>query len=195
MLLRMIRYTPPMQITESPLKDLFVCQPKVAEDARGAFSEVLRMDQLAATGITPEFVQMNHSTSAQNVLRGLHFQWDKPLGKFIRAIGGNAFFAAVDIRKNSTSFGKYFTVEVTAQNRTCLSVPPGFASGFCVTGDRAEIEYLYTAYYNPKGESNIRYDDPDVGIPWPIKDPILSERDQKAGSLAQWLERPEAELL
>ncbi len=183
-----------MTITESPLKGLFICQPKVREDARGAFSEVLRMDELsAAVGIEPKFLQMNHSTSNTNVLRGLHFQWDKPLGKFIRVIGGNAFMAAVDIRKNSPTLGKSFTIEASAENRTCLWAPPGFATGFATLGDRADIEYLYTAYYNPNGEGVIKWDDPAIAVPWPLQNPIISERDQGAGTLQDWLNREESE--
>ena len=181
-----------MTIEESPLKGLYVIQPQAHGDSRGAFAEVLRMDLLAEKGIRPQFLQMNHSTSMKNVLRGLHFQWDKPLGKYIRVIGGSAFMVAVDIRKNSQTLGKYFTIEASLENRTCLWVPPGFATGFCTLGERAAIEYLYTAYYNPKGESNIRYDDPALGIPWPMKNPIISERDMKAGTLVDWLAQEES---
>lgn len=181
-----------MDIRESSLKGLFEIQPKVREDARGAFAEVMRMDELAAAGIKPVFLQLNHSTSMANVLRGLHFQWDKPLGKFIRVIHGSAFMAAVDIRVDSPTKGQFLTNELSAENRTCLWVPPGFATGFCVLGERADIEYQYTAYYNPQGESNILWNDPAIGIPWPLTEPIISERDQKAGTLAEWFERVEA---
>ena len=182
-----------MQLIESPLKGLFVIQPEKKGDSRGSFTEVLRMDLLSAAGINPEFVQMNHSTSAQNVLRGLHFQWDKPLSKYIRVINGSVFMAAVDIRKNSPTLGRHFTTTITAESRTCLWVPAGFATGFCMPEGSGEVEYLYTAYYNQNGESNILWNDPAIGVPWPLTDPVVSERDQKAGTMADWLKRPEAD--
>lgn len=182
-----------MQIAESSLEGLYVIRPTVREDSRGAFTEVMRLDLLEeATGIRPTFVQMNHSTSRANVLRGLHFQFDPPLGKFIRVILGAAFMAAVDIRKHSPTLGKFLAWEVNAENRTCLWVPPGFATGFCVLGDCADVEYLYTAHYNAAGEANVLWNDPAIGLPWPLEDPIVSERDQKAPTLQDWLARPES---
>lgn len=141
------------------------------------------------------FVQENHSLSKKGVLRGLHFQYDPPLGKMMRVVRGAAFVVAVDIRFNSPTRGKWFGIELSAENQKQLFAPAGFASGFCVTGEVAEVEYHYTVHYNAKGEAAIRYDDTQIAIAWPKKDPIVSDRDQQAMSFAEWLKRPEAKLL
>src|SRR3989338_10740232 len=146
-----------MTIEPTHLGGLVLIKPKVIEDARGAFAEVFRLDELAKHGITPTIVQMNHSTSYKGILRGLHFQWEPPLGKFIRVIHGSALVAAVDIRPTSPTFRKSDTWEGTFENRLIVYAPPGFATGFCVLGDRADVEYCYTAHYNPKGEGVIRW--------------------------------------
>ncbi len=177
-----------MRITEAALSGLWIVRPEAHEDERGALAEIMRLDRLAAVGPRPSFVQMNHSYSRANVLRGLHFQWDEPLGKYIRVLRGATFTAAVDIRKRSPTLGRHVALELSAENRTCLYAPPGFATGFCVLGDGAEVEYLYTAHYNPRGESNIRWNDAEIGIGWPLADPVLSERDRRAGSLREWLD-------
>lgn len=188
-----ICYSPPMTIEESPLPGLFLLRPKVIEDARGFFSEVFRLDEMAMCGIHPTFVQMNHSSSKPGILRGLHFQWDPPLGKFIRVLSGTAFMAAVDIRKKSPTLGQWFGVEVSRANRLSLFAPPGFATGFCVVGDEdAEVEYCYTALYNQKGEGVIRWNDPAIGIEWPVENPSVSERDAKAGTFAEWMAKEES---
>ncbi|MBI3331643.1 dTDP-4-dehydrorhamnose 3,5-epimerase [Candidatus Peregrinibacteria bacterium] len=182
-----------MTITESSLPGLYICQPKVVGDARGFFQEVFRFDEMEKAGLAlPTFVQMNHSRSAAGVVRGLHFQYDKPLGKLIRVPRGKAHMVAVDIRKKSKTLGKHLIIEVSEENCTVLYVPPGFATGFCVSEGSADVEYLYTALYNPVGESNILWNDPAIGIHWPVANPTLSERDKKAGTLADWLARPEA---
>lgn len=184
-----------MRIIGSRLAGLWVVQPEPHEDSRGALAEVMRLDQLAKVGLRPTFVQLNHSFSNANVLRGLHFQWDEPLGKYIRVLRGSVFLVAVDIRKCSATLGSHVALEVSVENRTCVFAPPGFATGFCVLGDGAEVEYLYTAFYNPRGESNIRWNDPELGIAWPLADPIVSERDRKAGTLQDWLRSPASDLL
>lgn len=175
---------------------LFVISPEKRSDERGFFMEIYREDKFADAGIKVEkFVQQNHSCSKKGVIRGLHFQWDKPLGKLIRVINGQAFVVVVDIRKKSSTFGEWFGIELSAQNKKLLYAPAGFASGFAVTGEVAEVEYLYTALYNPNGESNILWNDPKIGIAWPIKNPILSERDQKALTLNEWLKNPASDCL
>ncbi len=182
-----------MQITPTPLNGLVVIEPKIMADERGFFLEIYRQDALAAQGIDAVFVQANHSFSKPGVLRGLHFQWDKPLGKLIRIISGQAFVVAVDIRKKSATCKKWFSTELSSKNKKMLFVPPGFASGFCTRGDGVDVEYQYTALYNPLGESNIIWNDPAIGITWPIENPNLSPRDANASSLAAWLTRPESD--
>jgi dTDP-4-dehydrorhamnose 3,5-epimerase len=185
-----------MYIQPLRIPGLFLVTPKRHEDARGFFMEVYREDEFMAAGVTDQsFVQENHSSSMRGVLRGLHVQYDPPLGKLIRIIHGAAFVVAVDIRFHSPTRGKWFGVELSAQNKQELFVPAGFASGFCVTGDIAEVEYHYTVHYNPHGEASIRWDDPELRIDWPIKDPIVSERDKQGVSFAEWLAKPEAKLL
>lgn len=183
-----------MKFEETKLNGLFVIQPDVKGDERGFFMEVFRHDVFAENGLDLQFVQVNHSRSGTNVLRGLHFQYDKPLGKLIRIINGRAFVVAVDIRKNSSTLGQWFGMELSAENKTLMYSPAGFACGFCVLGDIAEVEYQYTAQYNPQGESNIIWSDSDLHIDWPLQNPTVSERDGKAQSLAQWLEKPEADI-
>ena len=138
---------------------------------------------------------MNHSFSKKGVLRGLHFQYNPPLGKLIRVINGAAFVVAVDIRFDSPTRGKWFGIELSAENQKQLFAPAGFASGFCVTGDVAEVEYHYTVHYNGAGEAAIRYDDPDIAVAWPLDSPIVSDRDKQAITFQEWLTRPEARLL
>lgn len=164
--------------------------PDVFEDERGFFVEVYRADQFEALGLPTNFVQDNHSRSRKGVLRGLHFQWDPPMGKLMRVTYGAAFLVAVDIRKGSPTLGRWFGLEVSARDKRQIWAPAGFARGFCVLSDYAEIQYKCTGIYNPKCESGIRWNDPAIGIEWPIKDPILSERDRNAQTLEEWLRSP-----
>lgn len=184
-----------MKIEETRLPGLYIISPKVLEDARGFFMEVYREDLYKNQGLSvPKFVQQNHSRSEGNILRGLHFQYNAPLGKLIRIIAGQAFVVAVDIRKQSQTLGEWFGQEMSATNKKLMYVPPGFASGFAVTGDIAEVEYLYTALYNQEGESNIIWNDPKIGIKWPITSPTLSARDKSARTLTEWLKTPESDI-
>jgi dTDP-4-dehydrorhamnose 3,5-epimerase len=144
--------------------------PEVFEDERGFFTEVYREDQFEQLGLPARFVQLNHSKSIKNVVRGLHFQWDPPMGKLMRVTLGVAFLVAVDLRKNSPTFLKHVGLS-----------------------NYAEIQYLTTGIYNNKAESGIRWDDPDIGIEWPVKKPILSDKDMKAQSMKEWLKRPESD--
>jgi dTDP-4-dehydrorhamnose 3,5-epimerase len=136
---------------------------------------------------------LNHSRSAKNVLRGLHFQWEPPMGKLMRVTQGAAFLVAVDIRKGSPTLGKWFGTQLTAEAKTQIFAPAGFARGFCVLSDFAEIEYLCTGVYNSGAESGFAWNDPDLAIAWPVTDPIISTKDSKAQSFAQWLARPESD--
>jgi dTDP-4-dehydrorhamnose 3,5-epimerase len=174
------------------LRDVVVLVPDIFQDPRGFFMETFREDQLEAHGLPTHFVQDNHSRSARGVLRGLHFQWAPPMGKLMRVSLGSAFLVAVDIRKGSPTLGKWVGVEASAENRRQVWAPAGFARGFCVLSEAAEIQYKCTGIYNNKGESGIRWDDPEIGIEWPIQDVSLSEKDRNAQTLAQWLSRPES---
>lgn len=183
-----------MRVEETSLPGVYSIFPDIKKDERGFFIEVYRHDLYKECGLDLRFVQTNHSRSVGPVLRGLHFQYDPPLGKLIRVINGRAFVVAVDIRPGSATLGQWLGRELNTDNIELLYVPPGFASGFCVLGEVAEVEYHYTALYNKAGEANIRFDDLDIGIQWPIKNPTVSLRDQNACLLNAWLERPEANI-
>ena len=156
--------------------------------------ESFRQDVFAReVGLKLNFMQDNHSRSAKGVLRGLHFQWEPPMGKLMRVTVGRAFVVAVDIRKGSATLGHWFGLEIDAETHIQIWAPAGFARGFCALTDVAEVQYKCTGIYNPAAESGIRWDDPDVAIDWPISHPILSDKDRNAQTLADWLTRPEAE--
>ncbi len=156
--------------------------------------ESFRQDVFAReVGLKLNFMQDNHSRSAKGVLRGLHFQWEPPMGKLMRVTVGRAFVVAVDIRKGSATLGHWFGLEIDAETHIQIWAPAGFARGFCALTDVAEVQYKCTGIYNPAAESGIRWDDPDVAIDWPISHPILSDKDRNAQTLANWLTRPEAE--
>ncbi len=180
-------------IESTRLNGLCVIVPEVFADERGFFSEVFRKDQFEELGLPGEFVQDNHSRSARGVLRGLHFQWDPPMGKLMRVTLGSAFLVAVDIRKGSPSLGKWFGIEASAENKKQVWAPAGFARGFCVLSDVAEIQYKCTGIYNNKAESAILWRDPQLGIDWPCRNPILSKKDESAQTLADWVKRPESD--
>jgi dTDP-4-dehydrorhamnose 3,5-epimerase len=170
--------------------------PDAFEDERGFFVEVFRSDQFAELGLPTNFVQDNHSRSRKGVLRGLHFQWDPPMGKLMRVTVGSAFLVAVDIRKGSPTLGQWFGAEVSAQNKKQIWAPAGFARGFYVLSDYAEIQYKCTGIYNSKAESGIRWNDPRMGVQWPIDNPaelVLSDKDRNARTLDEWLASPESD--
>jgi dTDP-4-dehydrorhamnose 3,5-epimerase len=182
-----------VRIESEHLNGIKVVAPEVFEDERGFFMEVFRVDQYKELGLPYEFVQDNHSRSQKGVLRGLHFQWEPPMGKLMRVTYGSAYLVAVDIRKGSPTLGRWFGIEISAKNKKQVWAPAGFARGFCVLSDFAEIQYKCTGIYNNKGESGILWNDPEIGVNWPVKDPVLSQKDQSAQTLAQWLERPESD--
>jgi dTDP-4-dehydrorhamnose 3,5-epimerase len=181
-----------IKIENRYLRDVVVLVPEVFQDSRGFFMETFREDQFKALGLPTHFVQDNHSRSTKGVLRGLHFQWDPPMGKLMRVTMGSAFLVAVDIRKGSPTLGEWVGVEASVENRRQVWAPAGFARGFCVLSDVAEIQYKCTGIYSNKGESGIRWDDPKIGVKWPINDVVLSDKDRNAQNLEQWLGRPEA---
>ncbi len=176
------------------LGDALVLVPDIFQDSRGFFMETFREDQFKTLGLPYQFVQDNHSRSSYGVVRGLHFQWEPPMGKLMRVTQGSAFLVAVDIRKGSPTLGKWAGVMASAENRRQVWAPAGFARGFCVLSDSAEIQYKCTGLYNNKAESGILWNDPAIGIEWPLRaDQMqLSEKDTKARTLAQWLASPES---
>ena len=173
---------------QSELPDVKTFDPRVFEDERGFFFEAWNARKSAeTTGYDGEFVQDNQSGSAKGVLRGLHYQvLPRPQGKLVRAVLGAVFDVAVDIRRSSPTFGAWLGVELSAENKKQLWVPPGFAHGFLAISEWAEIVYKVTDYYSPEHDRSIRWDDPDIGIDWPIEgDPIISDKDASAPYLAE----------
>ncbi len=174
------------------LNGIVVLVPEISIDERGFFMEAYRKDKLKELGIEEEFVQDNHSGSVKNVLRGMHFQWDPPMGKLMRVSKGEAYLAAVDIRKDSPTFGRWYGEVVSDKNRRQIWAPAGFARGFCALSDYIEIQYKCTGIYNQRAESGILWNDAGINIDWPIKNPILSPKDKNAQTLSEWLEKEES---
>ena len=172
-----------MQFNETPLPGVILIEPRVFGDARGFFMETYRTDAFSAHGIDDTFVQDNHSRSARGVLRGLHYQEPFPQGKLVRCTRGALFDVAVDIRRGSPSFGKWYSITLSEENRAMLWVPPGFAHGFCALTDEAELLYKTTDVYHAEADRGILWNDAEIGIEWPIADPILSEKDLAAPRL------------
>lgn len=183
-----------MKIEPTTLEGVFVVTPEVHEDARGFFMESYRRDAFVAAGIADTFVQDNHSRSTRkNVVRGLHFQWDPPMAKLMRVTVGAAFIVAVDIRRGSPTLGKWVGIEASADNKLELYAPGSFARGFQTLSDICEVQYKCSALYNPSAQGEIRWDDPTLGITWPLEgQPFMSERSANAPGLEKWLERPES---
>jgi dTDP-4-dehydrorhamnose 3,5-epimerase len=170
-----------LKITPTEIPDVLIIEPRVLGDARGYFFEAWRANLFAEAGVTATFVQDNQSSSSQGVLRGLHYQIQQPQGKLVRVIAGRVFDVAVDIRRSSPTFGRWVGSELSEENRRSLWVPPGFAHGFYVLSDRAEFIYKCTDYYAPQHERVISFDDPDIGIDWPLIPGVqtnLSDKDR-----------------
>ena len=184
-----------MDVLRTSLPEVLVVEHEVFEDERGFFMEAYRSDHFAEhadLGLPSQFVQLNHSRSARGVTRGLHFQWDPPMGKLMRVVVGEAFIVAVDIRPGSATLGQYESLIASDRNKLQLWAPASFARGFCTLSEFAEVEYLTTGTYNPDTESGVSWNDPDIGIEWPVDEPIVSRKDAEAQSLSDWLARPEA---
>lgn len=163
-----------------PIEGLKLLQLKIYPDARGFFTESYRADRITQLGISTQLIQDNHSYSLPGVLRGLHCQMNPFQGKLVRAIRGRIWDVAVDLRQGSSTFGKFFGVELNDKNGWLLWIPPGFAHGFCVLGDQpADVIYKVDAYYQPAGDWGVLWNDPEIAIPWPIEKPILSEKDAR----------------
>jgi len=175
-----------MKITKTTIPDVLVIEPKVFGDDRGFFYESYNEKALLEAGISGHFVQDNHSRSAKNVLRGLHYQIKQPQGKLVRVVVGSVFDVAVDLRKNSKTFGQWIGMQLSAEEKQQIWVPPGFAHGFLVLSEQAEFIYKTTDYYAPEHERCIVWNDPDMAIAWPIEDqPVLSAKDKVGKLLSQ----------
>ncbi len=182
----------PFEFVRLSIPDVILIKPKVFEDERGFFMETYKKSDFEKAGIRCEFVQDNHSKSKYGVLRGLHFQKEPyTQAKIIRCVKGVIYDVAVDLRRNSPTFGKYVAVILSEFNKYMLYIPRGFAHGFLVLSDEAEVIYKVDNEYAPEYESGLIWNDPDVGIDWPIDDPILSEKDRKWPTLRELLERGE----
>ncbi|MBK8453343.1 MAG: dTDP-4-dehydrorhamnose 3,5-epimerase [Thiofilum sp.] len=169
-----------MNIIPTPLQDAVIIEPRVFGDARGFFMETWNQQAFANAGLTLNFVQDNHSRSAQGILRGLHYQTEHTQGKLVRVTAGKVFDVAVDLRQSSPSFGEWFGVELSEENHRMFWVPPGFAHGFYVMSESADFIYKCTDFYAPHAEHSIRWDDPTLNIQWPIpsgESPKLSAKD------------------
>jgi dTDP-4-dehydrorhamnose 3,5-epimerase len=168
-----------MIVETSPISDVRILSPRVFTDERGSFMETYNARALAELGINEVFVQDNYSRSKRNVLRGLHYQISQPQGKLIRVTLGRIYDVAVDLRKESATFGQHVATELSAENRKIMWLPVGFAHGFLVLSDIAEVAYKTTDYYSPEAERTIAWNDPDLGIDWPMtrKDVVLSAKD------------------
>ena len=169
-----------MKVLETNIKGCYVIEPNVFGDERGFFLETYQKERYKKLlSINDLFVQDNHSRSLKNVLRGLHYQKTKPQGKLVRVVRGEVFDVAVDLREESSTFGSHFSIILSEQNKKQLWIPPNFAHGFQVISDHADFEYKCTSYYDPNDEATILWDDPDINIDWPNKNPLLSDKDKK----------------
>lgn len=176
-----------MKFLPTDVEGVYVCEPRILGDERGYFLETWRESLFAEAGIADTFVQDNQSSSGRGVLRGLHYQIRQPQGKLVRVISGRVFDVAVDLRRSSATFGRWTGAELSAENHRQMWVPPGCAHGFYVLSDTAEFVYKCTDYYAPEHERVIRWDDPEIGIAWPLpagSAPILSDKDRGGVPLA-----------
>jgi len=175
-----------MKVTPMKIPEVLILEPEVYQDVRGFFLESFNQRVFVQLGIRETFVQDNHSRSAKNVLRGMHYQIKQPQGKLVRAIAGKIFDAAVDLRKSSPNYGKWVGTELSAENHKMMWIPPGFAHGFLVLSNAAEVLYKTTDYYAKEFERALLWNDEDVGITWPlVGEPIISERDRNAAAFKE----------
>ncbi|MEO8500458.1 MAG: dTDP-4-dehydrorhamnose 3,5-epimerase [Vicinamibacteria bacterium] len=178
-----------MRVTQTSLPGVLIIEPKVFQDARGFFLETYRASRYEDAGVVSTFVQDNHSRSLKGTVRGLHLQVTKPQGKLMRAVSGSMLDVAVDVRVGSKTFGKWTSALLSGDNFRQLYVPPGFAHGFAVLSDVVDVEYKCTDYYDPSDELTVRWNDPAIGIDWPVVEPTLSVRDRAALPLAELMDR------
>jgi dTDP-4-dehydrorhamnose 3,5-epimerase len=178
-----------MRFVATELPGVIVVEPTLHRDARGFFLEAYHEPRYRENGIALPFVQDNHSFSRRGTLRGLHGQSPHPQGKLVRVIEGEIWDVAVDVRVGSPRFGQYFATVLSAENFRLIYVPPGVIHGFCVLSEVAQVEYKCTAVYDPKGDFAVRWNDPELALPWPISDPVLSEKDARAPHLREVRDR------
>jgi dTDP-4-dehydrorhamnose 3,5-epimerase len=176
-----------MKITATDLPGVVLIEPRVFEDERGYFMETFQQPRFQEAGLAWDFVQDNHSHSLRGVLRGLHYQIEHPQGKLVRVVRGEIFDVAVDVRRSSPTFGRWFGAVLSETNRRQLYVPPGCAHGFCVLSERADVIYKCTDVYYPEHERTILWNDPDLAVAWPIASPLVSAKDQRGLS---WRDAP-----
>ncbi|MCB0824192.1 MAG: dTDP-4-dehydrorhamnose 3,5-epimerase [Bacteroidales bacterium] len=177
-----------MKLIKTEIEGLLIIEPTVFADQRGYFFESFRLDKLQEFGVEEKFVQDNESKSQKNVLRGLHFQrYPFAQGKLVKVVKGGVLDVAVDIRKDSPTYGKWFSHELNEDNKTMLWIPPGFAHGFLTLRDDTIFQYKCTNYYDKASEGSIRWNDPDVNILWNVENPIVSEKDQQAPFLKDFI--------
>lgn len=167
-----------MRFRPTELPDVILVEPDVHRDQRGFFLETYHARKYAEGGVPGPFVQDNHSRSVEGTLRGLHAQRNHPQGKLVRAVEGEMFDVAVDIRPSSPTFGRWVGVRLSGENFRQLYIPPGFAHGFCVLSDVVHVEYKCTDFYRPEDEIGVAWDDPEIGIAWPLTDPVISAKDR-----------------
>lgn len=177
-----------IKVTACEIEGLYVIEPAVFKDERGYFMETYNQNDFKEAGLNLAFVQDNQSMSVKGVLRGLHFQKEFPQGKLVRAVRGSVFDVAVDLRSNSKTYGKWFGVELSADNKKQFYIPEGFAHGFLVLSDEAEFAYKCTDFYHPGDEGGLLWSDPEIGIDWPIPEGmelIISEKDKNWGTIRE----------
>mgnify|MGYP006411610441 CR=1 FL=1 len=168
-----------MKVIKTPLEGFLVIEPDIFNDGRGFFLETYQEERYREIGIADKFLQDNHSRSTKGVLRGMHFQTKQPQAQIVTVMRGQIFDVVVDLRKNSETYGKWHGVELSDNGQRQVYMAPGFAHGFCVLSDYADLHYKVTEFYNPDDEGGLAWDDLDIGISWPIKSPIISLYDQK----------------
>ena len=173
----------PVRITPTTLPGVQIIEPDVYRDGRGFFLEVYRAASFSAAGLPAAFVQDNHSRSVRGTVRGLHWQWRRPQAKLVRVVAGEIFDVAVDIRRGSATFAKWVGVRLSGESLRQTFIPEGFAHGFCVLSDVADVEYKCTAEYDAGGEAGLPWDDPGLGIEWPTSSPLLSVKDRQHAPL------------
>jgi dTDP-4-dehydrorhamnose 3,5-epimerase len=174
-----------IKVTKTPLSGVVVVKNRVFGDERGFFMETYNQQRFESMGLPSNFVQDNHSRSSKGVLRGLHYQFPQWQGKLVRVVSGAIFDVAVDIRSDSTTFGQWYGIEISEENHLQLYIPPGFAHGFVTLSDSADLAYKCTSLYNAEDDAGIAWNDPDIGIDWPVSDPLVSEKDAAAPPLSK----------
>ena len=181
-----------MKVSKTPLSDVLLIETDLLRDSRGHFAESWNAIRYEGVGISGKFVQDNFSVSRRGVLRGLHFQCPHPQDKLVQVLQGAVFDAIVDLRKGSPTFGKWWGTELTEENGRQLFVPIGFAHGFQAVREDSVLVYICSEFYHPESERTILWNDSDLGISWPIENPIFSPKDSLGLSLSEWLKRPES---